>query len=93
MHKIAERLGCSHMDVYEVSTFFTMYNRKPQGKFHIQLCGTTPCMVCGAYDILCAAPPPPASRRPAPHQPAPILAPHPAPYPHPTTRPIYPPHP
>ena len=61
MHKIAERLGCSHMDVYEVSTFFTMYNRKPQGKFHIQLCGTTPCMVCGAYDILCASatsPPP-----------------------------------
>jgi len=52
MHKIADRLGCSHMDVYEVSTFFTMYNRKPQGKFHIQLCGTTPCMVCGAYDIL-----------------------------------------
>ena len=52
MHKIAERLGCSHMDVYEVATFFTMYNRKPQGKFHIQLCGTTPCMVCGAYDIL-----------------------------------------
>lgn len=52
MHKIAERLGCSHMDVYEVATFFTMYNRKPQGKFHIQLCGTTPCMVSGAYDIL-----------------------------------------
>ena len=52
MHKIAERLGCSHMDVYEVGTFFTMYNRKPQGKFHIQLCATTPCMVCGAYDIM-----------------------------------------
>ena len=67
MHKIAERLGCSHMDVYEVSTFFTMYNRKPQGKFHIQLCGTTPCMVCGAYDILCAsATSPPPSPLPAP---------------------------
>jgi len=52
MHKIADRLGCSHMDVYEVATFFTMYNRKPQGKFHIQLCATTPCMVCGAYDIM-----------------------------------------
>ena len=52
MHKIADRLGCSHMDVYEVATFFTMYNRSPQGKFHIQLCGTTPCMVCGAYDIM-----------------------------------------
>ena len=51
MHKIAERLGGSHMDVYEVATFFTMYNRKPQGKFHIQLCGTTPCMICGSEDI------------------------------------------
>ena len=52
MHKIAERLGCSHMDVYEVATFFTMYNRTQKGKFHIQLCATTPCMVCGAYDIM-----------------------------------------
>mmetsp|Transcript_28202 Transcript_28202/g.61738 ORF Transcript_28202/g.61738 Transcript_28202/m.61738 type:complete len:286 (+) Transcript_28202:161-1018(+) len=52
MHKIAERLGCSHMDVYEVATFFTMYNREKKGKFHIQLCATTPCMVCGAYDIM-----------------------------------------
>ncbi len=52
MHKIADRLGCSHMDVYEVATFFTMYNRTPKGKFHIQLCATTPCMVCGAYDIM-----------------------------------------
>jgi NADH:ubiquinone oxidoreductase subunit E len=54
MHKIAERLGCSHMDVYEVATFFTIYNREKLGKFHIQLCATTPCMVCGAYDIMCA---------------------------------------
>ena len=52
MHKIAERLGCSHMDVYEVATFFTMYNRQKLGKFHIQLCATTPCMICGAYDIM-----------------------------------------
>jgi len=52
MHAIADRLGCSHMDVYEVATFFTMYNREKLGKFHIQLCATTPCMVCGAYDIM-----------------------------------------
>ncbi|KAL1525629.1 hypothetical protein AB1Y20_020482 [Prymnesium parvum] len=52
MHAIADRLGCSHMDVYEVATFFTMYNRNKLGKFHIQLCATTPCMVCGAYDIM-----------------------------------------
>jgi len=54
MHAIADRLGCSHMDVYEVATFFTMYNRNKLGKFHIQLCATTPCMVCGAYDIMSA---------------------------------------
>jgi len=52
MHAIADRLGCSHMDVYEVATFFTMYNRAQLGKFHIMLCATTPCMVCGAYDIM-----------------------------------------
>ena len=43
MHAIADRLGCSHMEVYEVATFFTMYNRDKLGKFHIQLCATTPC--------------------------------------------------
>ena len=52
MQAIADRLGCSHMEVYEVATFFTMYNRDKLGKFHIQLCATTPCMVCGAYDIM-----------------------------------------
>ena len=34
MHKIAERLGCSNMDVYEVATFFTMYNRNKLGAWH-----------------------------------------------------------
>mmetsp|Transcript_47112 Transcript_47112/g.78141 ORF Transcript_47112/g.78141 Transcript_47112/m.78141 type:complete len:161 (+) Transcript_47112:75-557(+) len=35
------------MNVYEVATFYTMFNREPVGKYHIQLCGTTPCMVAG----------------------------------------------
>lgn len=52
MHAIADRLGCSRMAVYEVATFFTMYNRNKIGKYHIQLCATTPCMVCGAYDVM-----------------------------------------
>jgi len=52
MKAIAARLGCTDMDVYEVATFFTMYNREKLGKFHIMLCATTPCMVCGAYDIM-----------------------------------------
>ena len=51
MHKIAERLGCSHMEVYEVATFYTMFHKERVGKFFIQLCGTTPCMACGAEKI------------------------------------------
>jgi len=47
MNKIAELLEVPPMNVYEVSTFYTMFNREPVGKYHIQLCGTTPCMVAG----------------------------------------------
>lgn len=51
MNKIAKILELSEMDVYEVATFYTMFNREPVGKYHIQLCGTTPCMVFGAQEI------------------------------------------
>ncbi|GAB5357559.1 hypothetical protein AAMO2058_000384600 [Amorphochlora amoebiformis] len=53
MNKIAELLEVPPMNVYEVATFYTMFNREPVGKYHIQLCGTTPCMVagCGAETI------------------------------------------
>lgn len=51
MNKIAEVLDIPKIRVYEVATFYTMYNRKPVGKYHIQLCGTTPCMVRGAQKI------------------------------------------
>jgi len=37
--------------VYEVATFYSQFNRDPVGKYHIQLCGTTPCMLCGAEEI------------------------------------------
>lgn len=40
------------MRVYEVATFYTMYNRKPVGKYHIQICTTTPCMLRDSDDIL-----------------------------------------
>lgn len=39
------------MKVYEVATFYTMYHREKVGKFFVQLCGTTPCMVNGSEDI------------------------------------------
>lgn len=51
MKKIAKILEMPEMDVYEVSTFYTMYNREPVGKFHLQICGTTPCQLCGSREI------------------------------------------
>uniref|UniRef100_A0A7S2S7U1 Uncharacterized protein n=1 Tax=Mucochytrium quahogii TaxID=96639 RepID=A0A7S2S7U1_9STRA len=51
MDKVATILGCNPMRVYEVATFYTMYNKEKVGKYFIQLCGTTPCMACGAQDI------------------------------------------
>ena len=40
--------------VLEVATFYTMYNLVPVGRFHVQVCGTTPCMLRGSDDILAA---------------------------------------
>ncbi|XP_062516520.1 NADH dehydrogenase [ubiquinone] flavoprotein 2, mitochondrial-like [Corticium candelabrum] len=52
MHKVAEVLGMSRMRVYEVATFYTMFNRNPIGKYHIEVCTITPCMLCGSQQIL-----------------------------------------
>jgi NADH dehydrogenase (ubiquinone) flavoprotein 2 len=38
--------------VYEVATFYSMYNREPMPKYHLQVCGTTPCMLCGSEKII-----------------------------------------
>lgn len=51
MRKIAEMLDMPFIRVMEVASFFTMVNTVPVGNFHIQLCGTTPCMLRGAEDI------------------------------------------
>ena len=40
------------MRVYEVATFYTMYNREPVGEYFVQVCGTTPCMLRGAETII-----------------------------------------
>jgi len=40
------------MRVYEVATFYTMFNREPIGTHFVQVCTTTPCMLCGSTDIL-----------------------------------------
>lgn len=52
MDHVAEVLGIAPIRVYEVASFYTMYNLKPVGKYLIQLCGTTPCMLCGAAELL-----------------------------------------
>ncbi len=54
MHKVAEVCGVPPMRVYEVASFYTMFNRERVGKYFIQLCGTTPCMVNGSEDIKAA---------------------------------------
>lgn len=40
------------MRVYEVATFYTMFNREPVGKYFLQVCTTTPCMLCGSEKIV-----------------------------------------
>jgi NADH dehydrogenase (ubiquinone) flavoprotein 2 len=43
MHTVAEILKMPRMRVYEVATFYTMFLRNPTGKYHLQVCTTTPC--------------------------------------------------
>jgi NADH-quinone oxidoreductase subunit E len=48
---VSEFLGMAHIRGLEVATFYTMFNLTPVGKYHVQLCGTTPCRLRGADDI------------------------------------------
>src|SRR3954447_10792339 len=48
---VAEVLRMANIRVLEVATFYTMFNLEPVGKFHVQMCGTTPCRLRGA-DVL-----------------------------------------
>ncbi len=51
---IARELGMAYMRVYEVATFYTMFNLAPVGRYHVQVCGTTPCMLRGSDDVFAA---------------------------------------
>ena len=51
---IASILGLAPIRVTEVASFFTMINRKPVGKYLLQVCGTTPCWLCGSNDVFAA---------------------------------------
>ncbi len=48
---VAEKLGKTPIQVYEVATFYTMFNLKPIGKHHIELCKTLSCMLCGSREL------------------------------------------
>ncbi|KAH8151951.1 uncharacterized protein LAJ45_03944 [Morchella importuna] len=52
MNEVARICEMPPMRVYEVATFYTMYNRNPMGKYHIQVCTTTPCMLCNSDSVL-----------------------------------------
>lgn len=51
MNKVAQICEVAPVRVYEVASFYTMFNRTPVGKYFIQLCGTTPCMINGSEHI------------------------------------------
>ena len=48
---VADFVGMAHIRALEVATFYTMFNLEPVGRYHIQLCGTTPCMLRGAEEL------------------------------------------
>ena len=52
MKYIANFLSMPYISVYEVATFYTMYNLAPVGKYFVQVCTTTPCMIRGANKLV-----------------------------------------
>ena len=52
MKYIGKFLDMPYIKVYEVATFYSMYNLSPVGKHFIQVCTTTPCMIRGAYKLV-----------------------------------------
>ena len=52
MKYIAKFLSMPYIKVYEVATFYSMYNLSPVGEFFYQVCTTTPCMLRGAYKLV-----------------------------------------
>lgn len=51
MRVIADQLAMAYIRVYEVATFYTMFQLAPVGRHHLQVCGTTPCMLRGSEDL------------------------------------------
>ena len=51
---VAKAVNMPYIRAYEVVSFYTMYNMAPVGRYHVQVCGTTPCMLRGSDDVLAA---------------------------------------
>ncbi len=51
MEFVGRELDMPYVAVLEVATFYTMFNLEPVGRFHVQVCGTTPCMLRGSDDV------------------------------------------
>ena len=51
IERVAELLDMSYMRVYEIASFYTMFNLKPVGKYFLQVCKTTPCWLRGSDDV------------------------------------------
>lgn len=51
MNRVAQILGMAPIRVYEVATFYTMFNRSKIGKYHVMVCGTTPCRCAAAHAV------------------------------------------
>ncbi|HQH29184.1 MAG TPA: NAD(P)H-dependent oxidoreductase subunit E, partial [Oligoflexia bacterium] len=49
---VAQRTGAAPAHVRSVASFYTMYYKRPVGKYHIQLCRTLSCAVCGGKELL-----------------------------------------
>ena len=52
MDYVASLLNIEPIEVYEVATFYSMYNLKPVGRYHFEVCHTGPCMINGSDDII-----------------------------------------
>jgi NADH-quinone oxidoreductase subunit E len=52
IEEVADRLGLSFAEVEGVATFYTMYNLRPRGRHHLEVCTCLTCAVMGAYDVM-----------------------------------------
>src|ERR1700710_2431780 len=54
MDEVARQVDLAPIRVYEIATFYSMFNLKPVGRYHLQICTTTPCWLRGSDDVVSA---------------------------------------